>query len=163
MIHPRAGAPSYSTPTDPVLASVRKTRTIRPPGERNTAETSAPVTRSADPRAGRVGAASGRARPLERDEHRVGRRVAVARAPVARVEHHCVLRPLGAGKLRSGHGHCGPRGIRAQRGLRTGEVADRPQERERDLGAVADHLVLEQAVVNERQPDGPVGSVDEAS
>ena len=39
--------------TGPGSGSVRKTRTTRPPGERSTAETSAPSTRSAAPLAGR--------------------------------------------------------------------------------------------------------------
>jgi hypothetical protein len=49
-----------------------------------------------------------------------------------------------------------------QRRLRTGDVARRAQQRQRDLSAVVDHFVLEQPVVQEREPARPVGRVDEA-
>ena len=56
-----------------------------------------------------------------------------------------------------------PGGIRAQLGLGAGEVADRAQQREGERAPVVDDLVLEQTVVDEREPGGAVGRVDEAA
>ena len=54
-------------------------------------------------------------------------------------------------------------GVRAQRQLGAGEVAGGAQQRERQLVAVVDHLVLEQAVVQQRQSRAAGGGVDEAA
>ena len=163
MIHPRAGAPSCSMVTGPGSASVRNTRTTRP---RSSAARPTPRRRRrAARRRSRAGvgcSAAGRAGALERHQHRVGGRVAVGRrASRPRGAAPRTRRAGAPGSCAPATGIVGPGGLRPQRRLRAGEVADRSQQRERELAAVVDHLVLEQAVVHECEPDGAVGRVDE--
>ena len=96
----------------------------------------------------------------------VGRGVEVGRLPVAVVGEDRVLGHLAALDLwalerieRSG-------GVRAQGRLGARQVAGGSQQGEGELGAVTHHLVLEQSVVEQREPDGPAsgrgaGAVDE--
>ena len=104
-------------------------------------------------------------RHLERHEEVVGRGVEARVVPVAAVREHRVVErepalELGTFELVGWAGRIG-----AQRRLEAREVPGGTQECERQLATRVDHLVLEQAVVQEREPDPAVvtggGAVDE--
>ena len=74
---------------------------------------------------------------------------------------HGVVADVAPAHLGAAHRIDRPGRVGPQRRLTAREVADRTEQRERQLGAVADDLVLEQPVVQEREPGGTVGRVDE--
>ena len=83
--------------------------------------------------------------------------------PVALVGQHRVLDDDVALELRALERVERTGRVRPERDVGAGEVAGGAQQRERELAAVVDELVLEQAVVQQREPDASsaVRRVDE--
>ena len=162
-IQPRAGAPSCSMVTGPSSGSVRNTRTTRPPGTRKHRRDLGAFDRERTPRRRARAGRRADAGALDRDGERVGGAVAIGGAPVAAVGHDRVRHALAALHLRALDRIRRARGVGTQARFAARQVPDRAQQREGERATVVDDLVLEQAVVHEREPDGAVGRVDEAT
>ncbi len=111
------------------------------------------------------------AHSLQRHEHVVGDRGQVDGGRVAAVHDDRVVERERGLELRALEAVEGTGRVGAQERLRTGEVSGGADERERELGPAFDDLVLEQAVVHEREADAAativtgigVRAVDEAA
>ena len=146
----RCGRPARSSPPGDRAARPRPRRRRR----------GAPA-----PCAGRLGGAAPVARARSNGTSNASAaRVAVGRAPVAARGAAPRTRPAGGPgaarprRARSGRPDSGAARARSARGTRPRAAGCSASSR-----AVVDHLVLEQPVVHEREPDGAVGRVDEAA
>ena len=161
---PVAGAPSSSTRATVVV----RDRVVEPDDEAARLAEDRGDDRALDPQrpAGRRARRTrdpAAAHPLDRHQELVGRVVQAGVLPRAAVGEQRVLDrdpPLELRALerveRAGR-------VRPQRDAGPRQVAGRPQQGERELAALVDELVLEQAVVQDREPERAVRRVDEAA